>query len=442
MNMNNALQQDSEFISDINAVTLFGISYTGHIILWSATLFIIIAIIWAANANIEEVATGQGSVIPSSRIQVLQNLEGGILTEIMVQEGEIVERNQPVMQLDDTRFSSSYKETHLKYLSLLATTSRLRAEIEDIKFIIPVEVRTAAPKLGQDEYRLYLSRISKLQSSVLVLQQQEKQRRQQLAETNAKKDQLQRSFNLVKKEIDMSAPLVKDGALSEVELLRLQRTANDLKGEYDITRLSLPRIRSSLTEVSRKIDEVKINFRNDSILELNEAQAELSRTVEMKSALQDRVTRTLVRSPVRGTVKQIMINTVGGVVQPGMDLIEIVPMEDTLLVEAKIRPSDIAFLRPGQDATVKLTAYDFSIYGGLPAKLEHISADTIVNDKDEHFYLIKVRTDRSYFGNRKEELNIISGMTASVDILTGEKTVLDYLLKPILKAKQNALRER
>jgi adhesin transport system membrane fusion protein len=231
--------------------------------------------------------------------------------------------------------------------------------------------------------------------------------------------------------------------MSEVELLRLKRAVNDLKGEMDANRLAMPRIKASLNEVGQKISELTIQFRTDAAKQLSEVKAELGRTKEMIFSLKDRVTRTDVRSPVKGTIKQLKINTVGGIIQPGMDLVEIVPIEDNLLVEAKIRPADIAFLRPGQEAMIKLTAYDFSIYGGLPAKLERISADTITDDKDESFYLIYLRTEKNYIESMaKGRLEIIPGMTTTVDILTGKKTVLDYLLKPILKAKNEALRER
>jgi adhesin transport system membrane fusion protein len=275
-----------------------------------------------------------------------------------------------------------------------------------------------------------------------VLKQQEQQRQQELIETQAKLGQLRRSYELSNQELQMSAPLVSVGVISEVELLRLKRSVNDLQGEMEAARLAIPRIRSTLTEVREKIEDVKLRFKSERASQLSEVRAELARTKETITSLQDRVTRTQVRSPVKGMIKQLKINTVGGIIQPGMDLVEIVPVDDNLLIEAHIRPADIAFLRPGQDAMIKLTAYDFSIYGGLPAKLERISADTITNDQDESFYLIYLRTDKNYIDSSKGQLEIIPGMTTTVDILTGKKTVLDYLLKPILKAKNEALRER
>jgi membrane fusion protein, adhesin transport system len=263
-----------------------------------------------------------------------------------------------------------------------------------------------------------------------------------LVERRAEQKHLVRGYELSNEELSMSEPLVAEGVMSEVEILRIRRTVNDLQGDMDANRLAIPRIQSTLNEVRHKINEQNIRFKTEAASQWSEVRAELARTKEMIFSLEDRVTRTQVRSPVKGTIKVLNINTVGGIIQPGMDLIEIVPVEDNLLVEAQIRPADIAFLRPGQAAMVKLTAYDFSIYGGLPAKLERISADTITDEKDESYYLIYLRTEKNFIDSSKGNLDIIPGMTATVDILTGKKSVLDYLLKPILKAKNEALRER
>jgi adhesin transport system membrane fusion protein len=298
------------------------------------------------------------------------------------------------------------------------------------------------PELAAEERGLYQSRQLQLQSTIDVLKRQAEQRRQELVEKQARQQQLSRSFELSNQELQMSEPLLAAGVMSEVEILRLKRTVNDLRGEMESNRLAIPRIRSSIDEVQQKINEAVTRFESEAARELSEVRAEMERTEESVSALKDRVTRTNVRSPMKGTIKRLMINTIGGVIQPGMDLVEIVPLEDNLLIEAQIRPADIAFLRPGQEAIIKFTAYDFSIYGGLNAKLVRISADTITNEEDESFYLIYLRTEQNFIKSSMGELGIIPGMTVTVDILTGEKTVLDYLLKPILKAKNEALRER
>ena len=435
-------REDNPFLSDSNAAVIIGAPRSSHLILICTAIFIIVALTWAAFAKLDEVTRGEGKVIPSTKIQVIQNLEGGILSEILVKEGDLVEAEQPLLRLDDIRFSSTYRETRAKYLSLLARSSRYYAEANNKPVEIPEIVWEEDAQLASNEIALFNSRASALSANIDILEQQELQTKQELAEHKAQENKLARSYSLVKQELDMSAPLEAEGAISEVEILRLKRSVNDLRGELEATRLAVPRLVSAHEEIQSKIADIEIAFRTEARTKLNEIEAELSGIEETLRGQEDRVKRTLITSPVKGIVKQILVTTIGGVVKPGMDLIEIVPFEGNLLVEAHVRPSDIAFLRPEQNAQVKLTAYDYAIYGGLPAKLEHISADTITDENGESFYLIKVRTERNYLGNEHHPLKIIPGMTAVVDILTGEKSVLDYLLKPVLRARDRAMRER
>lgn len=435
--------KDQPYISDVDHAYLLSISPSSHLILWFTLAFVLCALIWAHFATLDEVTRGSGKIIPSSHVQVIQNLEGGILSEIYVKEGDLVEKDQALMQLDDVRFASSFKETQLKYYELLANTARLTAESDGTPLKIPDEVLAKYPSFVEHTKNLYDSRAAEQDANTRILQQQIAQKEQELVELKSKQDQIARSYELLKRELDISEPLVAQGAMSEVEMLRLKRNANDLNGELNAARLAIPRIQAALSEAKNKLAEQKIHFQAEAHKELNDAKSELDRTAASVLALKDRVTRTRITSPVKGTVKQIKITTIGGVIQPGMDLMEIVPVEDQLLVQADIRPADIAFLRPGQTAMVKLTAYDFSIYGGLEAKLEHISADTITNEEDKiNYYQILLRTNKSFLEKNGEKLSIIPGMNADVDILTGKKTVLEYLLKPILKAREKALRER
>ncbi len=435
--------EDQDFLTDVNSANLYGASIQSHLILWLAFSFVIIAIIWAHYATLDEVTRGAGKIIPSSHIQVVQNLEGGILADILVKEGDLVEKGQALLKLNTVRFASSFNETKQKYYELLATTARLTAEVNDQALIIPDEVLQKHPAIASDAKSLLLSRRNGLKANKRILQDQIRQKKQDLIELKSKTAQISRSYQLLKKELTMSEPLVAEGAMSQVEILRLQRSTNDLRGDLSSARLSIPRIKSSLNEAKNKLAELEIRFHTEALEELNLAKSELERVSTSVLALEDRVTRTKIISPVKGTIKQLKVTTIGGVIQPGMDLVEIVPLEDLLLIEAEVRPADIAFLYPGQKAIVKLTAYDFSIYGGLEAELDHISADTIINEEDgKSYYLIRLKTKKNYLEKNGERLNIIAGMTANVDILTGKKSVLDYLLKPILKARANALRER
>ncbi len=417
-------------------------SYFSHLILWSTLLFVLSIGLWAHHATLDEVTRGLGKVIPSRHVQVVQNLEGGIVSEILVREGEIVQEGQILLRIDDTRFASSYRESQVQSVALRAKIARLSAEAESQLFKLPKKLSAEEQPLFDNELALARSRQDQVQAGVTILEQQKQQKLQEIEELKSRQLQLQGSYQLALRELKITEPLVEKGVISEVELLRLQREISKLRGDLEATQLAMPRVEAAIQEVDRKIEELKVNFRTQALAELNQIKTELSRLSESHLALKDRVTRTAVRSPVKGTIKQLKITTIGGVVQPGMDLVEIVPLEDSLLVEAQIRPSDIAFLHPGQTVRVKLTAYDFSIFGSLKASLVQISADTLVNEQGEPVFLIKVRTERNYLGSEQVPLPIIPGMTATVDILTGKKTVLDYLLKPIKKVQQHALRER
>lgn len=434
--------EDIDFVTHANAAILEQTPRGGRLILWLALLFIGFAIAWAAWAQLDEITRGEGKVIPSRQLQVVQNLEGGILSEMLVHEGDIVEKGQILLRIDDTRFASNLREGRLHYLSLLAKAARLRAEANKKEFIPPEEVRSERPDILEQERSLYESRIHELNSNLEIASQQASQRQQELEELQAKAEQLERSFKLLDRELKMTKPLVADGAISEVEVLRLERQLSELEGELNGARISIPKAESKLSEALSKKEEVEISFRNKARIELNDIASELSQLTASNVALEDRVNRTAVVSPVRGTVKQILVNTIGGVVQPGASLVEIVPLDDSLLLEARVRPADIAFLHPGQHAVVKFSAYDYAIYGGLEANVELISADTITNDKGESFYLVRVRTERSHLGTDESPLPIIPGMVGSVDIITGKKSVLSYLMKPVLRARERALTER
>nr|WP_189663763.1 MULTISPECIES: HlyD family type I secretion periplasmic adaptor subunit [Pseudomonas] len=411
--------------------------------IWAIIGFFVFLVVWAGFSEIDEVTRGDGKAIPSSKLQKIQNLEGGIVAELYVKEGQIVEAGAPLIRLDDTRFVSNAGETEALRLAMQLRVERLSAQVDDRPLNIPDDVLKAAPSQAANERSLYESRRQQLKDEVGGLQEQLVQRQQELREFTSKQGQYRSQLSLQRQEINMSEPLVAQGAVSPVEVLRLKRAEMETRGQLDATTLAIPRAESAIKEVQRKIDETRGKFRSEALTQLNEARTELNKAESTGRALEDRVSRTLVTSPVRGIVKQLLVNTVGGVIQPGSDMVEIVPLNDTLLVEAKIRPQDIAFLHPGQEAVVKFTAYDYTIYGGLKAKLERIGADTITDeDKKTTYYMITLRTDRSHLGTDEKPLLIIPGMVASVDIITGKKSILSYLLKPIIKARAEALHER
>lgn len=402
------------------------------------------AVVWAQQAELDEVTAGVGQVIPSSEVQVVQNLEGGIVSEIMVRGGDTVEVGQVLLRIDDTSAAAGFKELRENYFGLLASVARLTAEVEEREeLIFPEDVGGERPDLVASEQQLFLSRRSELTSAVRILEEQRAQRNGDLDEMRSRLKGLRRSYALVNEEYELTAPLLDRGMVSRVDVIRLERERADLLTDIRQTEIAIPNAQAAVSEAEQRIQERRTNAKSQALAELNDKKVRLASLVEQMRAREDRVVRTEVRAPVRGIVKAVNLTTVGGVVQPGEDLVEIVPVEDTLLVEARIKPSDIAFLHPGQEVKIKLTAYDFSIFGSLKGELEQISADTIEDERGEHFYHVRARTHETYLeGKDGESLPIIPGMVAEVDILTGKKTVLQYLMKPFVKARHKAFRER
>lgn len=396
-------------------------------------------LLWAVLAQVDEITKGEGKVIPSRQLQVVQSLDGGIVSEIAVKEGDQVREGQVLVKIDATRFVSNFKESRATYLALLAKAARLRAVAEGTQFVPPPEVVKEAPDLVDQERSLYLNRKAELDAQIGIAREQLAQRGHELSEARARYEQAAQGYTLTSKELTMTQPLVQSGAVSDVELLRLQRDVGRYSGEKNQASAQITRLQAAIGEAQKKIQEVELEFKNQARNELSDTQGKINSLGEGSVALSDKVKQADIKSPVNGTVKRLLYNTVGGVVQPGKDIIEVVPLEDTLLLEARVLPKDIAFLRPGQPANVKFTAYDFTIYGGLEARVEHISADSVTDEKGNAFYLVRVRTNKPSLG---ENLPIIPGMVAEVDILTGKKSILSYLLKPILRAKQYALTER
>lgn len=431
---------DADFDTNVDWAIAEQTPRGARVLVWTSVAAVFVLLVWANYAVLDEVTRGEGKVIPSRQVQVLQSLDGGMVSEILVKEGQTVKIGDLMLKVDPTRMVSSLRENRSQYLSLLAKAARLKALAEGSRFIPPPEVADEAAEIVEQERSLYESRRAELDATLGVLRQQAAQRSQELISVRAKREQASQSFSLTARELEMTRPLAKSGAISDVELLRLERDVARYRGERDSANSDIPRLESAVAEAARKTQEIELTFRNIARSELSETNAKLSALLEGSSALEDRVKQTEIRSPVNGTIKQLKVNTVGGVVQPGKDLVEVVPSDDALLLEARVLPRDIAFLHPGQKALVKFTAYDFATYGGLEATLDHISADTVVDEKGNAFFLVRVRTLSNSIGVQK--FPIIPGMVAEVDILTGKKSVLAYLMKPILRAQAKAMTER
>jgi len=410
-------------------------------LLWLSLIAVAALLFWATEGQIDEIVRGEGKVVPSRQVQIVQSLDGGVVQDILVREGQSVEQGQVLLRIDPTRFSSSLGENRAEYLAVKARIARLQALANNTPFVAPEDVLAEAPDLVAMERRAWETRTSELNATIAIAREQLKQRQQELRETQANRDQAASSCALTSRELQVTRPLLSSGAVSEVDLLRLQRDVARFCGEQRAATAQLGRIASSIDEAQTKIEEAELNIRNQARNELSEASSRLATLSEGQAALVDRVRLAEIRSPVRGTIKTLLTNTVGGVVQPGKDIIEIVPTDDTLLLEARILPRDIAFLHPGLKAEVKFTAYDFAVYGGLEGAVEQIGADTTIDERGNAYYIVRVRTDRAAL-DEAEQLRIIPGMVADVNILTGKRTLMQYLLKPILRAKANALVER
>jgi membrane fusion protein, adhesin transport system len=405
-----------------------------------ALLLVVVLITWAALAEVDEVTKGDAKVVPSKQLQVIQALDGGVVSEILVKEGDVVDAGQVLLRIDGTRATSGVRESAAQTFSLKVKLARLKALAEGTSFI-PPEADTEEEKGVVDEERqLYEDRRSQLMATISINEQQLMQRRQELSEMRARRDSAARSLDLAQQELSKTKPLLATGAVSEVEILRLDREVSRSRGDMEQASAQSSRVLAAISEATRKIQETELLFRNEARKELSETLGRLNTMNEGAVALADKVDKANVKSPVKGRVQRLLANTVGGVVQPGRDIVEIVPLDDALVLEAKINPKDIGFIHPGQVATVKFTAYDFAIYGGMEAKVENISPATETDERSQQtFYVVRVKTSRNNFSAKQP---IIPGMIAEVDILTGKKTVLNYLLKPVLRAHAYALRER
>lgn len=393
--------EDLDFVADCKVAFLEEKMPYANLLLLSIVGFVVAAFIWAYQSQVSELTRGQGKVIPSASLQIVQSLEGGIVTRVDIEEGQRVQQGSRLAKIDDTHFKATYHESLAERNDLLAKIARLQAEsTQALEIDFPTSLVQSHPDLIEAESLLFFTRRDRIETS---------QRR------------LGKSLELKTRELEMSRPLAESGVVSQVELLRLESMVNDLQGQIE-------------REASEYMSEV-VSRRNDH-------QTRLKQIDQAMLAFEDKIDRTTITAPVSGIVNKIHVKTIGGVLQPGAPLFEIVPTEDTLLVEADIAPSDIAFVKIGQEATVKLTAYDYSIYGGLSGKVEQISADTFANDQGESFYRILVRTGDRSLRTNEQELEILPGMVAQVDIKTGKKSVLDYVLKPLMRAKMNAFTER
>nr|AOR51305.1 secretion protein [uncultured bacterium pL] len=434
--------EDYQFMRTISAAVLEDSPRNLRLVLfyWIGAVFLFF--VWAGFSQIDEIVRGDGKVIPGGENQMIQHLEGGILTSIMVKEGQRVKADDTLLKVDNMKSSSTYESSQYKSAELRARIIRLRAESTGGSFAPTAEDLQNIPMQIAQERSLYISNQEGLQSNISGLNEQYIQKQNEKLEAQGRISEQKHALALIREEVAISEPLVAQGIKPRVEFLKLQRELSDVTERYNAILASIPRLNAAMSEIRNKIQTARSEFTSKARLELNQAETEYMRVGTESSALADQVTRTVIKSPINGIVQKLFVNTVGGVIKPGDNLIEIVPTEGGLLVEAKVKPSDIAFLYPGQKAVVKVTAYDFSIYGSLEGTVSTISPNTETDEKENVYYIVRIQTNKKYLGTKDKPLKIIPGMMVNVDVITGQKTILEYIFKPILKAKQYTFTER
>lgn len=408
--------------------------------------FVTLALVWASLAVLDEVSRAQGRVIPSDKTQVIQNAVSGVVSEILVRAGQQVKKGEILARLDDTTTASSAGEVETRVWALEAQVARLKLESEgrpDSDYVCPAVVAASAPDVCSNEQSLMRARNASLTQAKDVLERRVEQRQGELRQATSNQTRLRESLDLAQENLDLMTSLAERELVAQTQFISAQRDVADLQGQLAAVTDSIEALSAALAEAKLQVEQADLQFREQALNDMTLNLAQLAASQQALRGAADQVTRTEVRSPVDGIVNELAVNTVGAFVTAGSRLMDIVPVSDTLLVEAKLKPSDVAFVVPGQSATIKLTAYDFSIYGALDGVVQNVSADSIVDPNTrETYYVVLLNTDQSSLGYRGQDLPILPGMVTEVEIKTGKKTVLQYLLKPIGKAWNTALRER
>ena len=435
-------EKELEYLSSLSAAVLHKAPKRSKVVIYFWILVVIVIIVWASITKVDEIVRASGKIIPFGENKVLQNLEGGIVEDILAKEGDKVKKNQVLLKIKNIKSKADLAGYISKYKELYAKSKRLKAQASLSTLAFRKDFFANNKELCAREKDLYDTNIKELRSKIDTFKKQIAQKDDQLVQAKTKIKNLQKSYNLISEEVKISKPMVEEGVKSKIDFLKLQREANNIKTEIDSTKKSIPQIYSSIKEIKSKIKEVNLSFKSQSQKELNSIIGEMDRVSEKIKAFKDSVRRTLVRSPVDGIIKKLFVNTIGGVVKPGMDLAEIVPDNKSLIAEVKVKPKDIAFIYPSQKALIKFSAYNYSIYGGLKGEVISISPDTMTDKRGKTFYIVRIKTDKNalFYGGKK--LKIIPGMTVNVDIITGKRTILEYIVKPILNSKDYIFADR
>lgn len=433
--------RETDFMSDLHAAEHMKPHEASIIFLVSICVFVALFFIWAAVSKVEILVRGQGQVVPTSEVQVVQSLEGGILQELLVSEGQRVQKGQILLRISDVMFSSEKGGAEAQSIGLRAKKARLEAEANGREFIMPPDIIEKAPQIAANEKSLYESRQQELKNAIGIIEQKIASASAQIAEAKAQVSRLSSSAGLLQQELKITRDMVAQKAVPKLEEIRLSRELNDVQGQLRANQEKIVGLEADLSSAKQQKKDQDDKFRSQALGELNAIETDIARLGESLKSIGDRVSRAEIRSPVDGIVNRVALKTIGGVIEPAQQLMEIVPMDEKLKIVAKVIPSDIAFLEVGQPVNVKITAYDPQRYGSLKGELVRIGASS-VNDRDGNiFFEIEVRTDKNYMGSDQRPLPITPGMVAMTEVVTGRRTILEYLAKPFAQAKDKALTE-
>ena len=434
---------DYEFMNSLSEAILRKSPTKIRLILFFWLVVIVGFIIWASFTKVNEIVRGKGQVIPGGKNQIVQNLEGGIVEKIYVKEGEYVKKGQPLVKIKNQKSLSYLESAKAKLLAYQVKIKRLEAEAKGENNLKYSEKLTKkVPDIVKNELSLFKSDKEELDSKISELKERLNQKQHELQNALISLKLFKNSLEIIKKELSMTEPMVKRGVKSKIELYKLQRQVNDLENKYESTKLSIPKLKSAIDEIKDQMNTLKLQYQNKAKQQLTDVITDYLALKAQIISYKDTIKRTIVLSPIDGIIKKLYVNTIGEVIKPGGNIVEIVPVDENLLIKTKIKPKDIGFLYPGQKAIIKFSAYDYTIFGSMNGKVVMISPDTEEDRKGNVFYIVYVRTNKNFLEKKGKKFKIKPGMTANVDIVTGKKTVMDYLLKPILKTKTYIFTEK
>ncbi len=432
---------DTAFMDDLDALRVLTPSRAASLLLFTICGLVAAFILWAALAKVDEITRGMGQVVPSMDAQIVQSLEGGIVQELLAREGDLVKKDQVLIRLRDLGAGSEERGGTAKLLSLRARKARLEAEAGGTAFVLPDDIKAGAPVIAANEEQLYRSRQEEYQNALTMIEAKIESVKAQIDELGAQMGRDSQNIGLLQKELAITSRMVAQKAVPQIEEIRLQRQLNDVQGSLRAARERKAGLEADLRSAEKSKKDQADKFRSQALGELGNTETEMTGLSESLKTVGAKINRAEIRSPVEGVVNSLAVTTVGGVIEPAMRVAEIIPAGDDLKITAKVTPNDIAFLKVGQKARVRISAYDAQRYGMLEGELTRVAANSTRSD-DEVYFEIEVRTSQNYLGTAEHKLPITAGMIAEVDVLTGRKSILEYLMRPVLRLKDRALTER